>query len=117
MPYGAGFVAATQAQPAEIVDPRRFATAELAEVYRHYPHIGKVLPAVGYHPAQMRALQQTLNAADADIVVSATPCDLAALIEIDKAVVRARYEFAETCEPGLTGSILAFLKQHRIIAD
>jgi predicted GTPase len=117
MPYGAGFIAATQAQSAEIVDPRGFAVTELAEVYRQFPHIGKVLPAVGYHPSQLQALQQTLNAADVDTVVSATPCDLTALIEINKPVLRVRYEFAETGEPGLTEQIVSFLKRQRLIAD
>ena len=117
MPYGAGFIAATQAQSAEIVDPRGFAVTELAEVYRQYPHIGKVLPAVGYHPSQLQALRQTLNAAEADVVVSATPCDLTALIEINKPVLRVRYEFAETGEPGLTGHIVSFLKRQRLITD
>ena len=89
----------------------------MAEVYRQYPHIGKVLPAVGYHPSQLQALQQTLNASDADVIVSATPCDLTALIEINKPMLRVRYEFAETGEPGLTGHIVSFLKRQRLIAD
>ncbi|MGR9114205.1 MAG: cyclic 2,3-diphosphoglycerate synthase [Gammaproteobacteria bacterium] len=117
MPYGAGYVAAALALPAEIIDPRRFAVTELIEVYGRYPHIGKVLPAVGYHPSQLLALQQSINAADADIVVSATPCDLAALIAIDKPVHRVSYEFAETGEPSLSGEIISFLKRQRLLAD
>lgn len=117
MAYGAGFIAATQAQAAEIVDPRSFAAAGLLDVYRQYPHIGNVLPAVGYHPSQLKALQQTIDAANADVVVSATPCDLSELIEIDKPVLRAHYEFAEIAEPGLTRLIESFLKQRKLIAD
>lgn len=111
MAYGAGFVAATQAQAREIIDPRTCADKAIAEVYRQYPHIGKVLPAVGYGPAQLQALQATLNAAEADVVVMATPCDLANLIDINKPVVHARYEFAEIGEPGLGTLVEAFLKQ------
>ncbi|MEX2450095.1 MAG: cyclic 2,3-diphosphoglycerate synthase [Rhodospirillales bacterium] len=110
MPYGAGFVAATQAQAGEIVDPRNGAADGIAAVYAAYPHIGAVLPAMGYHPAQLQALQSTINAADADIVVSGTPCDLAALIAIDKPVVRARYEFAEAGEPTLGDLLEKFLR-------
>lgn len=115
MPYGAGFVAATQAQAAEIIDPRRFAVDEIAEVYDKYPHIGTVLPAVGYHRSQLRALRTTINAADAEVVVSATPCDLAALIDINRPVIRAGYEFAEVGKPGLGGLVESFLKRKSLL--
>ncbi len=115
MPYGAGFVAATQAQAAEIIDPRNFAVDEIAQVYSKYRHIGTVLPAVGYHHTQLQALSETINAADADVVVSATPCDLTALIEINKPVVRVRYEFAEAGTPGLGGLVETFLKEKNLL--
>jgi predicted GTPase len=111
MSYGAGFVAATQAQPAEIVDPRTVAVDEIAALYTRYPHIGSVLPAVGYHPSQLKALRQSINSADVDVVVTATPCDLGALIEINKPVVRVRYEFAELGTPKLSRLVQAFLDQ------
>jgi predicted GTPase len=114
MPYGAGYVAATQAQATEIIDPRSAAVNEIAAVYAHYPHIGTVLPAVGYHPSQLEALRTTINAADADVVVAATPCNIGALMEIDKPVVRARYEFAEVGEPGLGSLIDTFLKEKQL---
>lgn len=113
MAYGAGFVAATQAQPAEIVDPRTVAADEINAVYAHYPHIGSVLPAVGYHPSQLEALRQTINSADVDVVVTATPCDLGALIDINKPVVRVRYEFAELGTPKLSRLVQAFLERRQ----
>ncbi|WP_455366715.1 hypothetical protein, partial [Kaarinaea lacus] len=116
MPYGAGYVAATQAQAAEIIDPRRFAVEEIAAVYNQYPHIGAVLPAVGYHPSQLQALRKTINLSDADIVVAATPCDLAALIKINKQVVRVRYEFAEAGEPKLSKLVEEFLRTRDLIS-
>lgn len=114
MPYGAGLVAATQAQAAAIVDPRGTAVDEIAAVYAQYPHIGSVLPAVGYHPAQLKALQATINASDADLVITATPCDLGALLDINKPVVRAHYEFAETGQPRLSSLIEAFLCERKL---
>jgi len=111
MPYGAGYVATTAAQAEEIIDPRRYAVDEINAIYIKYPHIGSVLPAVGYHPSQLQALRDTINAAVADVVVSATPCNLEALIDINKPVVRARYEFAETGEPGLGKVVRDFLKK------
>ncbi|MCI0507641.1 MAG: cyclic 2,3-diphosphoglycerate synthase [Gammaproteobacteria bacterium] len=112
MPYGAGYVAAAEAQAAEIIDPRRFAVKEIAAVYNQYPHIGAVLPAVGYHPSQLKALSETINLSDADVVVAATPCDLEALIKINKPVVRVRYEFAEVGEPKLSDLVEKFLTEH-----
>jgi len=111
MAYGAGYVAAIQAQAGIIVDPRPSAPPEIARIYRQYPHIGKVLPAVGYHRAQRQALGETINRVDADFVVSATPCDLSQLIRIDKPILRARYEFAEVGEPSLESLVDLFLER------
>ena len=104
MPHGAGFVAAT-AIGAIVVDPKSAAAPALKDVFSRYPHIGPVLPAVGYSREQLDALQTTIANVDADVVVAATPVDLARLVTIDKPVVRARYEFAETASPGLGGCV------------
>jgi predicted GTPase len=104
MPYGAGYVAAVAAGAA-IVDPRASAHPRVRELYAAYPHIGTVLPAVGYDAAQLEALRATLDGAEADVIVSATPLDLAALVPLRLPVVRARYEYADAGEPTL-GSIV-----------
>jgi predicted GTPase len=104
MPHGAGFVAATAAG-AIVVDPRPAAAPLLRDVFAQYPHIGPVVPAVGYSPAQLEALRLTLARASADVVIAATPVDLARLVALDKPIVRARYDFAEASEPGL-GSLI-----------
>jgi predicted GTPase len=111
MPYGAGYVAAIAAGAAEIVDPRIAAAPLIAEVYRRYPHIGRVLPAVGYSDAELAALAATIDGAATDVVVAATPIDLARLIRLTKPVIRARYEFAEAGEPTLASIIDAFLER------
>jgi predicted GTPase len=108
MPHGAGFVAATAAG-ARIVDPRPAAVGPLAHAFVQYPHIGPVLPSLGYSPAQLDALARTLARVDADVVVAATPVDLARLIALDKPVVRVRYEFAEAGAPGLGALVDAAL--------
>jgi predicted GTPase len=109
MAYGAGYVAATQAHAGHLVDPRPYAAPDIAAVYDQYPHIGAVLPAMGYSPAQLEALRQSINATPADVVVSATPSDLAALIEVNKPIVRAHYEFAEVGSPTLSHYLEEFL--------
>jgi predicted GTPase len=112
MAHGAGYVGATRAGASEIIDPRPFAVGSIADVYRDYPHIGHVLPAIGYADEQRIALTETINRSDADVVVAATPIDLAALLSLDKPVVRARYELAEVETPGLAGRVAEFL-EHR----
>ncbi len=114
MPYGAGYVAATRAQAATIVDPRASAVPEIAEVYARYPHIGSILPAMGYFPAQLKALEATINNAEADVVVAATPSDLSSLMKLNKPVVRARYEFAEMGKPSLSEQIEQFLTRKNL---
>ncbi|MFN3231756.1 MAG: cyclic 2,3-diphosphoglycerate synthase [Alphaproteobacteria bacterium] len=94
MPFGAGYTAA-RAAGAEIVDPKPYAAPEIAAVYDRYPHIGAVLPAVGYFPAQLTALEATIRAASPDAVVSGTPIDLAGVLDVDAPVIRARYGYAD----------------------
>jgi predicted GTPase len=111
MPYGAGYVAATNAGAAEIVDPRPAAAPEIAGVFSQYPHIRKVLPALGYGDVQLSGLQRTINDASADVVVAATPIDLAALLQVDKPIIRARYEYADAGEPTLARQVDEFLTE------
>jgi predicted GTPase len=108
MPYGAGYVAARRAG-ATVVDPRPWAAGPIRAVFAEHPHIGPVLPAVGYGPDQVAALAQTLDRADAEVIVSGTPIDLAALVRPSKPVVRARYAYADAGEPTLGSLVDAFL--------
>lgn len=94
MQFGAGVVAARRNGAAEIVDPRHLATGSMREIYQKYD-IGPVLPAMGYRPQQLREFEQMINAADADLVLIATPVDLARLISIGKPALRVRYDLAE----------------------
>ncbi len=109
MPFGAGYVAAKAAGAGEIVDPRPFAKGALAEAFRAYPHIGHVLPALGYSDAQRRDLAATLDAADCDAVVCGAPIDLARLAHTNKPIVRARYELDDYASPSLEAALRAEL--------
>ena len=108
MAHGAGYLAA-KAAGAQIVDPRPSAVPEIRKVFEAHPHIGNVLPAMGYGDAQLRALAETIDRADAELVVSGTPFDLARLLDIGKKVVRARYEFVPTGEPKLSSIVDQFI--------
>jgi predicted GTPase len=113
MSYGAGYVAAIRAEAGEIVDPRASAVGDIADTFRSYPNIGKVLPAMGYSAGELAELQATINASRADVIVAGTPADLARIMRLDKPVVRARYEFAECGEPRLSVLVEAFLDRTR----
>jgi predicted GTPase len=109
MPYGAGYVAATAAGAGAIVDPRASASPSFRELFTRHPHIGPVLPAVGYDREQLDALRETIDRAGVDIVVAATPLDLGALIDLRTPVVRARYEFVDAGWPTLASMVDGFL--------
>jgi predicted GTPase len=94
MQYGAGVVAALRGSASEIVDPRGLATGTMRDIYGKYD-IGPVLPAMGYSGQQLHEMEQMINAAGADVVLIATPVDLARLITIGKPVVRVRYDLVE----------------------
>lgn len=110
MPYGAGYVAAMAAGAAEIVDPRPYAAASLRDVFAAYSHLANVLPAMGYGPAQVRDLAETINRSGAEVVVAGTPIDLARDLNIEMPVVRAHYDFADLESPGLGDAVDAFLR-------
>ena len=112
MAWGAGYVAATRAGGIP-VNPRPFAAPLLRAAYTQYPHIGAVLPALGYSPEQLDALRQTIDATPADLVICATPIDLAKLLTLNKPLIRARYAFAEIDTPSLANRVRDFLASHR----
>jgi predicted GTPase len=106
MATGAGMSALRALGDVEIVDPRASAAPAIAAVYAQYPHIGPVLPATGYGEAQLAALRATINASSAEVVLAATPIDLARLGGIDRPVVRARYGYADAGAPTLASVVL-----------
>lgn len=101
MGFGAGVVAAERIGVAEFVDPRPWLKGTMKETFDKYPDIGKLLPAMGYSPQQVSDLEETINAADCDVVISATPIDITGLIRIDKPLVRVKYEYGNHGDPTL----------------
>jgi predicted GTPase len=101
MTYGAAVLAAKQNGAAVLVDPRPFAVGSIAATFQAYPHIGELLPAMGYGRSQMEELRETIARSDAELVLIGTPIDLRRLIELDKPAVRVRYKLQELGEPTL----------------
>ena len=92
MSDGAG-ASASRKLARELVDPRPYAVGSLKEVYKNYPHIGRVLPAMGYSEDQIKDLEETIRRSVCDAVVIATPTDLGKKIEIGQPTVRVSYDF------------------------
>ena len=109
MAYGAGYVAAVAAGASEILDPRASAAGEIRDVFARFPHLGRVLPAMGYGAGQRDALRRTIEASGAECVVSGTPMDLRAELDLEIPVVRARYSYADADSPGLGDLVDDFL--------
>ncbi len=102
MKYGAGWVAARRFGAGEIVDPRPFAVGSIHDTYVKYPNTGCILPAMGYGDKMVKDLEKTINKADVDLVVSATPIDLTRIIKVNKPMQRVGYELQEIGQPTLT---------------
>jgi len=115
MATGAGAQAARQFGATELIDPRPYAQGRLLDTYSSFPHLGPILPALGYYPEQLHDLEATINAVPADLVVSATPFSLERLIKIDKPFVQVAYELSERGEPRLSHVVHQFLRAKGIV--
>jgi predicted GTPase len=100
MAFGAGLIAAED-NGAIVCDPRPSAVGSILETLEKYPHLSRVLPAMGYSPEQVRDLEASINGANCDVVITGTPIDLRRILKVNKPIVRARYEMAEIGRPGL----------------
>src|SRR5881397_3166691 len=54
MTFGAAVLAAKANGAGELIDPRGSAVGSIAETFREYPHVGALLPAMGYGRRQMQ---------------------------------------------------------------
>ncbi len=101
MAYGAGLIAAQRWEAADVIKPQPFAVGMMKETFAQYPHIDKVIPAMGYSAEQIKDLEATINASDCDLVLFATPIDLPRLVKLDKPSLRVKYEYEDHGEPTL----------------
>ncbi len=101
MAFGAGTIAAEDNGALDIVDPRPYAVGSIIQLYEKYRHLGPILPAMGYTDEQIEDMEETINRADCDVVVAGTPVDLRRVINVNKPIVRVRYELAEIGRPNL----------------
>lgn len=107
MTHGAG-VSASLGIVSGFIDPRPYAVGSIKETYNRFPHIGPVLPAMGYSERQIKELEETISRVSCDVVIIATPVDLMRIIKIDKPAVRVFYDF----DIDLNGLVDSFLKKY-----
>ena len=101
MAYGAGWIAARRFGASEIIDPRPYAVGSIQQTYQKYPNTGPILPAMGYGRQMIKDLEKTINKANADMVISATPIDLTRVLKVKAPLQRVRYELQEIGQPTL----------------
>jgi predicted GTPase len=108
MSYGAGVVAACQFGAAGQADPKPYAVGSIRATFERFPHLKCLLPAMGYSEEQRRELEETINRTPCDLVLVATPIDLARLLRLNKPSVRIGYEVAERTKPGFAEVLADF---------
>ncbi|MFW9985189.1 MAG: cyclic 2,3-diphosphoglycerate synthase [Candidatus Odinarchaeota archaeon] len=111
MEFGAGWVAAEKYGAADIIDPRPYAVGSIKATFEKYGHLSEILPAMGYGEKQVKELEKTIEAVDADVVVIGTPIDLGRVVKINKPSVRVRYELQEIGKPTLEDVFKDFPKK------
>ncbi len=108
MQYGAGVMAALKYGASELVDPRPYTVGTITETFEKYPEIGELLPAMGYGDQQIKDLEATINKADCDLVIIATPIDLRRIVNINKPALRVTYELEEIGTPKMADVLEKF---------
>jgi predicted GTPase len=114
MPYGAGVVAAREFGAAELVDPRPYAVGSVQSSFEQFGQLTNLLPAMGYSAMQRHELEETINRVPCDLVLVATPIDLARVIKLNKPYLRVTYEVEELTHPGLAERLAQFAQQHAL---
>ncbi|MCK5029861.1 MAG: GTPase [Thermoplasmatales archaeon] len=95
MNFGAGTIAANDNNAREIIDPRDFAVGSIKETFNKYNNLTKVLPAMGYGKKQISELEETINNAECEVVISGTPIDLKRILKVNKPIIRVSYSVGE----------------------
>ena len=110
MSYGAGYVAAKN-NGAVIIDPKPYLTGTLIEIFKEFPQIKEIVPAMGYNDQQIKAMEETLNKSKCDLIINGSPIDLAKLINSNKPIVRVTYDIEAVSSPTIEEVLDEFIQK------
>jgi predicted GTPase len=109
MSFGAGTLAAERLECTP-VDPRPYARGSIRDTFDAYPHLERVLPAMGYSESQRQELRETIHACcdaeDAECIVDACPGRLDRVLDLHVPITRVRYRFVQLNGPSLDEAVL-----------
>lgn len=114
MAYGAGWIAAQKYAASDVVDPRPSAVGSIKATFNKFPHLEKILPAMGYGKQQVKDLETTINKVNCDLVISGTPIDISRVLQANKPIVRVRYGVGSETGKLLEKMIDKFIIDHKL---
>jgi predicted GTPase len=113
MAFGAGIVAATY-YGGTPVDPRPYAEGTIVDTFAAFPHLERVLPAVGYSEEQRQALRATalacLNEEKVACIVDASPAHFDWGFDEKVKIVRVSYRFRQLDGPPLLEEVMQLMQ-------
>ena len=113
MSFGAGIVAATQ-YGSYAVDPRPYAKGSILDTFEAYPHLERVLPAMGYSKEQRQTLRATaldcFENDDVACIVDASPARFDWGFDDAIPIARVSYRFLQLDGPPLLQEVLELLQ-------
>jgi predicted GTPase len=95
-----------------LVDPRPYAVGSIARAYEQYPHIGPVLPALGYTAEQRDDLRRSIENVPCSAILLGTPADLGKLMRIARPVARVSAVANDLSPRSLTSIVRERLARH-----
>ena len=87
--------------------------APSSKTFEKFATLWRVLPAMGYSDTQRHELEETIKRVPCDLVVVATPIDLARTIKLEKPSIRVAYEVEEMGGPAIADLIADFTAEHK----
>ncbi|MBA7610486.1 Cyclic 2,3-diphosphoglycerate synthetase [subsurface metagenome] len=111
MSYGAGYVAASNSG-AIIIDPRPYLTGTMKNLFEEFPQITEIVPAMGYNDQQIKDMEDTLNKAEAEVIIDGSPIDLEKLINSNKPIVRVSYDIEAIKSPTIEEVLDKFIEKN-----
>jgi len=111
MAYGAGYVAAKN-NGAIIVDPKPYLTGTMKTLFEEFPQITEIVPAMGYNDQQIKDMEETLNKAEAEVIIDGSPIDLEKLINSNKPIVRVSYDIEAIKSPTIEEVLDKFIEKN-----